>query len=73
MKSPPGGVARRQVRPIPGNPPHGRPVSRVMAYPLWSIFDDSSDTTRFPLIQRTYRGPRYAFSRHAGIFHTDVV
>jgi hypothetical protein len=53
----------RKVRPIPGNPPHGRPVSRVITCPLWSICDDSCDTTRFPLLQRTYRGPRYAFSK----------
>jgi hypothetical protein len=60
-----------KVRPIPGNAPHGRPVSRVISYSLWSICDDSHDTTRFPLIERR-RSSRRAFSRHGGIFHTDV-
>jgi len=45
-----------KVRPIPGNAPHGRPVSRVISCPLWSICDDSCDTTRFPLIQE-HTGP----------------
>jgi hypothetical protein len=50
-----------KVRPISGNAPHGRPVSRVISCPLWSICDDSCDTTRFPLIQRTRRSSRRAF------------
>jgi len=50
-----------KVRPIPGNAPHGRPVSRVISCPLWSICDDFCDTTRFPLIQRTRRSSRRAF------------
>ena len=62
-----------KVRPVPGNAPYGRPVSRVISCPLWSICDDSCDTTRFPLIQRTRRSSRRAFSRHGGIFHTDVI
>jgi hypothetical protein len=42
-----------KVRPIPGNVPRGRPLSRVIADPLWSICDDSRDTSRFPLIENT--------------------
>ena len=36
-----------KVRPIPGNAPHVRPVSRGIAS-LWSICDDPFRTTRFP-------------------------
>src|SRR4051794_21904572 len=47
-------------RPILGKAAHGRPGSRVISYPLWSIGDDSRGTTRFPLIEKR-RGPRRAF------------
>jgi hypothetical protein len=49
-----------KVRPIPGNAPHDRPVSRGMISSK-SICDDSLRTTRFPQLQRTRRGPRRAF------------
>jgi hypothetical protein len=45
-----------KVRPIPGKAPHGRPVSRGISYPLWSLCDDPFDTTRFPL-QTKIPGP----------------
>ena len=41
-----------KVRPIPGKAPHGRPVSRGISYPLWSLCDDPFDTTRFPLLTK---------------------
>lgn len=62
-----------KVRPIPGNAPHDRPVSRVISSSSESVCDDSLRATRFPQLQRTRRGPRRAFLRHGGIFHTDVV
>jgi hypothetical protein len=37
-----------KVRPIPGNAPHDRPVSRVISGSLWSICDDPLDATGFP-------------------------
>ena len=48
-----------KVRPISGNAPHVRPVSRGMIS-LWSIGDDPFRTTRFPL--RILPGPA------AGVF-----
>ena len=57
-----------KVRPVPGNPPHGRPVSRVISCPLWSICDDSCDTTRFPQLQRTYRARGMRFQGMAESF-----
>ena len=49
-----------KVRPIPGNAPHDRPVSREIISSK-SICDDSSVATRFPQLQRSRRGPRRAF------------
>ena len=49
-----------KVRPVPGNAPHDRPVSRGIISSK-SICDDSLRTTRFPQLQRTRRGPRRAF------------
>ncbi len=49
-----------KVRPIPGNAPHDRLVSRGYISSK-SICDDSFRTTRFPQLQRTRRGPRRAF------------
>ena len=50
-----------KVRPIPGNAPHDRPVSRGIC-PLRRICDDPFLATRFPLlIERTIPGARYAF------------
>ena len=60
-----------KVRPIPGNAPHDRPVSRGYVSSK-SICDDSFRTTRFPQLQRTRRGPRRAFFRHGGIYRSDV-
>ena len=52
-----------KVRPIQGNTPHGRPVSRVIFCPLWSTCDDSCDTTRFPQLSMNYnyRAPNMRF------------
>ena len=49
-----------KVRPVPGNAPHDRPVSRGFVSSK-SICDDSLRTTRFPQLPRTRRGPRRAF------------
>ena len=56
-----------KVRPIPGNTPRNRLVSRGISL-LWSICDDSYDTTRFPLIQRTYRARGMRFQGMAESF-----
>ncbi len=39
-----------KVRPVPGNTPRNRPVSRGILM-LWSICDDPFDATRFPQLQ----------------------
>jgi hypothetical protein len=62
-----------KVRPIPGNAPHDRPVSRVISPSSESICDDSFSTTRFPQLTKTPPGPWVAFSRHDGIYRSDVV
>jgi hypothetical protein len=49
-----------KVRPIPGNAPHARPVSRGI-FSLWSICDDPYPATRFPL--QLIPDARYAFSQ----------
>ncbi len=51
-----------KVRPIPGNAPHDRPVSRGMSS-LWSICDDPFRTTRFPPLLGNIPVVRYAFSK----------
>jgi hypothetical protein len=50
-----------KVRPMPGNTPHDRPVSRGLCS-LWSICDDPFDATRFPQLLSTTPDVRYAFS-----------
>ena len=49
-----------KVRPVPGNAPHDRLVSRGFVSSK-STCDDSLRTTRFPQLHRTRRGPRRAF------------
>jgi hypothetical protein len=49
-----------KVRPMPGNTPRNRPVSRG-TLSLWSVCDDPFLTTRFP--QLSIPGARYAFSK----------
>ena len=49
-----------KVRPIPGNAPRNRLVSRGISL-LWSICDDAYTATRFP--QQLIPGARYAFSK----------
>jgi hypothetical protein len=61
-----------KVRPIPGNTPHGRPVSRVISCPLWEHLRRFLRHHSIPADSKNIPGPRYAFSRHGGIFHTDV-
>jgi hypothetical protein len=59
-----------KVRPIPGNTPHDRPVSRVISCSLWSICDDSFVTTRFPQLSKNhnYRAPNMRFQGMAESF-----
>jgi len=45
-----------KIRPLPGNAPHDRPVSRGIVSPR-SICDDPFVATRFPQLQRTIPGP----------------
>ena len=51
-----------KVRPIQGNAPHDRPVSRGMISPK-GIYDDSFVTTRFPQLSKNYnfRAPDMRF------------
>jgi hypothetical protein len=50
-----------KVRPVPGNAPRNRLVSRGISM-LWSICDDPFVATRFPPLLTTIPGARYAFS-----------
>src|SRR5947208_13593544 len=59
-----------KVRPLQGNAPRHRPVSRGISCSLWSICDDLFPATRFP--QLSIPGARYAFLRHGGIYRSDV-
>ena len=59
-----------ESRPLQGNAPRDRPVSRGISYSLWSICDDPFPATRFP--QLSIPGARYAFLRHDGIYRSDV-
>ena len=55
-----------KVRPIPGNSPHDRPVSRVISSSPRRVCDDPFSATLFRCFE--YRGPQYAFFRHGGIY-----
>jgi hypothetical protein len=44
-----------KVRPVPGNSPHDRPVSRGISFSLWRICDDPVPATPFPELQVTIR------------------
>jgi len=41
-----------KVRPVPGNPPHDRPVSRWDFFTFWRICDDPFPATLFQQLQR---------------------
>ena len=56
-----------KVRPIPGNSPHDRLVSRVISSSLKESLRRSLPRHRFPRLQ-TILGAQYAFSRHVGIY-----
>jgi hypothetical protein len=49
------GRKRREgkVRPLQGNSPHDRPVSRGISFTFWRVCDDPFGTTPFPYLQRT--------------------
>jgi len=67
-------VVRRQVRPIPGNAPHDRPVGRGNCFTL-------KEHLRRSLPHHSTLGSnpnntealQYAFSRQGGIYRSDVV
>jgi hypothetical protein len=62
-----------KLRPLQGNAPHDRPVSRGILSP-WGICDDPFVATRFPQLKRTIPGrPDMRFLRHDGIYRSDVV
>ena len=56
-----------KVRPIPGNSPHDRLVSRVISSSLKERLRRSLPRHCFPQRQ-TILGAQYAFSRHVGIY-----
>ena len=56
-----------KVRPIPGNPPHDRLVSRVISSSLKESLRRSLPRHCIPHLQRIL-GAQYAFLRHAGIY-----
>ena len=45
-----------KVRPIPGNSPHDRRVSRGISFSFWRICDDPFPATPLPQLQRTILG-----------------
>jgi hypothetical protein len=56
-----------KVRPIPGNPPHDRRVSRVISSSLKERLRRSLPRHRFPQLPKI-PGTQYAFFRHLGIY-----
>jgi hypothetical protein len=52
-----------KVRPIPGNSPHDRPVSRVTSSSLKENLRRSLPRHRVPQLQRIILGAQYAFSK----------
>ena len=56
-----------KVRPIPGNSPHDRLVSRVISSSLKESLRRSLPRHYFPHLQRIL-GAQYAFLRHVGIY-----
>ena len=46
-----------KVRPIPGNAPHDRPVSRGIFFSFWSVCDDPFSATPLRQLQRTILRP----------------
>ena len=42
-----------KVRPVPGNSPHDRPVSRGISFSFWRICDDPFPATPFPQRHRS--------------------
>jgi hypothetical protein len=57
-----------KVRPIPGNSPHDRPVSRGISFSFWRICDDPFPPLPFCNCNQPYWGAQYAFLRHGGIY-----
>jgi hypothetical protein len=61
-----------KVRPVPGNPPHDRPVSRGMIF----VKGEFATIPSAPLVSCSYQKTEALsrrFSRHGGIYRSDVV
>jgi hypothetical protein len=61
-----------KVRPVPGNPPHDRPVSRGMIF----VKGEFATIPSTPLASCSYQNTEALsrrFSRHGGIYRSDVV
>jgi hypothetical protein len=56
-----------KVRPIPGNPPHDRPVSRGISSSLKESLRRSLPRHRVPQLSSSWAS-RMRFSRHGGIY-----
>ena len=59
----PGKWREGKVRPIPGNSPHDRLVSRGIFIVPRRVCDDPFPATPLPQLQRTILGAQYAFSK----------
>ena len=57
-----------KVRPIPGNSPHDRPVSRGILPSSRRVCDDPFLATCFPAATKILRRLSMRFSRHGGIY-----
>ncbi len=62
-----------KVRPIPGNAPHDRPVSRVIFHRQRAFATIPSTPLDSRSIKEYARAHGVRFLRHGGIYHTDVV
>ena len=57
-----------KVRPLPGNSPHDRLVSRGMSFTFWRVCDDPFPATGFRNGKELSWTPRMRFPRHGGIY-----
>jgi hypothetical protein len=57
-----------KVRPVPGNSPHDRPVSRGISFSFWRICDDPFPATPFPQRHRSILRRPVCVFRHGGIY-----
>jgi hypothetical protein len=62
-----------KVRPLQGNSPHDRPVSRGISFTFWRIYDDPFPATPFPPLRRTILRRPVCVFKACGIYRSDVV